>query len=293
MPPTSNKIGRPITVSIFIADNCPISQTVRVVDIRPRCTEHRGRRYFAPVRYTQAAFAEYFRNTAWMNKLFLTFCLLAFATIANASEPAARTIYLVRHGQYVSDPAINEKIGPGISPIGSAQAHMAGARLAGLQIKFDSFYVSPMQRARDTAAIIGQNFPGSKFEVIDDLAECTPPTRDKKIMAAEKPEDMAACTAALNRVFAKYFKPSQDGVRSELFICHGNVIRSLVVRSLGVDPDSWLSMSVGHASITKIRIEADGRFKVIAVGDAGHLPPNLLTGASGDPERSLAIPALK
>jgi serine/threonine-protein phosphatase PGAM5 len=32
--------------------------------------------------------------------------------------------------------------------------------------------------------------------------------------------------------------------------------------------------------------------KVIAVGDVGHLPPNLLTGATGDPERSLAVPSL-
>ena len=46
-----------------------------------------------------------------------------------------------------------------------------------------------------------------------------------------------------------------------------------------------------HASITRIRVEADGSFKVISVGDVGHIPPNLRTGASGDPERSLAIPA--
>ncbi|MGH8108979.1 MAG: histidine phosphatase family protein [Arenimonas sp.] len=230
-----------------------------------------------------------------MKKLSLTCFLLAFAafaSFANAAEPAARIIYLVRHGHYVSDPAIDEKVGPGISPIGAAQAHMAGARLAGLPAKFDTFYVSPMQRARDTAAIIGQNFPGSKFNVVDDLAECTPPTRDKKIMADEKPEDLSACTAALNRVFATYFKPAQNRPHTELFVCHGNVIRSLVVRALGVDADAWLSMSVGHTSITKIRIEADGRFKVIAVGDIGHLPPNLLTGASGDPDRSLAVPVL-
>ena len=227
-----------------------------------------------------------------MNKLFLSSCLLAFAAFANASEPAARTIYLVRHGHYVSDPAADEKLGPGISPIGAAQAHMAGARMAALPTKFDTFYVSPMQRARDTAAIIGRDFPGSKFNVIEDLAECTPPTRDAKIMTGEKPEDLAACTGALNRVFATYFKPAQDRARTELFVCHGNVIRSLVVRALGVDADAWLSMSVGHASITKIRIEADGRFKVIAVGDVGHMPPNLLTGASGDPDRSLAIPVL-
>ena len=43
----------------------------------------------------------------------------------------------------------------------------------------------------------------------------------------------------------------------------------------------------------RIRVEPDGRFKVIAVGDVGHIPPNLLSGASGDPEdRSLSIPAL-
>lgn len=233
-----------------------------------------------------------------MNKLALKFCLLlaaTFAAIAPASqavEPAARIIYLVRHGHYAPDPAADKKLGPGLSPIGSAQAHMTGARLAGLPTKFDTFYVSPMQRARDTAAIIGKSFPDKKFNVVDDIAECTPPTRDKKIMAEEKPEDLAACTAALDRVFATYFKPAQGNAQTELFVCHGNVIRYLVTRSLGVDPESWLSMSVGHASITKIRIEADGRFKVIAVGDVGHFPPNMLTGASGDPDRSLAIPAL-
>jgi len=227
-----------------------------------------------------------------MKNILLSISLLLLASLANASEPATRTIYLVRHGNYVSDPSINEKIGPGLSPIGSAQALLAGARLSGLPFKFDAYYVSPMQRARDTAAIIGQSFPESKFTVVDDLAECTPPTYDKKIMAGEKTVDMANCTAAINRVFAKYFTPSKEGPRNEIFVCHGNVIRSLVVRALGVDPDSWLSMSVGHASITKIQIGADGRFKVIAVGDVGHLPPNLQTGASGDADRSLVIPAL-
>jgi serine/threonine-protein phosphatase PGAM5 len=49
-------------------------------------------------------------------------------------------------------------------------------------------------------------------------------------------------------------------------------------------------MSVGNASITRIRIEANGEYKVLSVGDVGHLPPSMQTGASGDPERSLAIP---
>lgn len=230
-----------------------------------------------------------------MNRLLLGLGLLALATLAGAAEPvapAARTIYLVRHGHYAPDPAADEKLGPGISPIGVAQAHLVGARLAGFPTNFAASYVSPMQRARDTAAVIAQNFPGSRFTVLDDLAECTPPTRDVKIAAGEKPADLAACAAQLDRVFARHFKASEGSARTELFVCHGNVIRSLVVRALGVDPDSWLAMSAGHASITKVRIEADGRLKVVALGDVGHLPPNLLTGASGDPDRSLAIPAL-
>lgn len=239
-----------------------------------------------------------------MKKTFPNLWLFVFAALSASASfgedakpaatamPAARVIYLVRHGHYLPDKAIDEKIGPGISPIGSAQANLAGARLAGSQVTFDAYYVSPMQRARDTAAVIGRNFPDSKFKVVDDLAECTPPTRDKKIMAEEKPGDLAACTAALERVFAAYFRPAQGRVQTELFVCHGNVIRYLVTRSLGVDPVAWLSMSVGHASITKIRIEADGRFKVIAVGDVGHFPPTLLTGASGDRDLNLDVPAL-
>ena len=236
-----------------------------------------------------------------MNRFLLCTLLLALTAFANAAEvaspapapaPAARTIYLVRHGNYSPDLNADPKLGPGLSPIGVAQAHLLGARLAGLPVKFDALYVSPLQRARDTATVIAGDFPGRKFEVIDDLAECTPPTRDARIMSSEKSEDLAACKAQLDRIFAKYFKPAQGSEHSELFVAHGNVTRYLITRALGVDPEAWLGMSVGHASITKIRIEANGTFRLIAVGDVGHLPPNLQTGASGDAERSLAVPAL-
>ncbi len=240
-----------------------------------------------------------------MNRLALVFCALLVAASANVaaqqaaspapvldSAPAARTIYLVRHGHYVADPGIDEKIGPALSPIGLAQARLAGARIGALPIQFDDLYVSPMQRARDTAAVIAGDLQDSNFSVVDDLAECTPPTRDAAITARENPADLAACKEQFDRAFARFFQPARGRERSDLLVCHGNVIRSMVVRALGVDADAWLAMSVGHASITRIRIQLDGSFKVIAVGDVGHLPPNMLTGASGDPERSLAVPGL-
>jgi serine/threonine-protein phosphatase PGAM5 len=228
-------------------------------------------------------------------KNLLALWLLTLALFAQAAEkppPATRTIVLVRHGHYLSDPSVDPITGPGISPLGVAQAHLLGARLAAQPAHFDALYVSPMQRARDTAATIAENFPGQKFTVLDDLAECTPPTRRADIMKDEKPEDLAACKARLDRVFDEYFRPAAGAERTELFVCHGNVIRYLVMRALGVDSAAWLGMSVGHASITTIRIAADGSMQLIAVGDVGHLPPNLRTGTSADKERSLAIPAL-
>ena len=216
----------------------------------------------------------------------------SWVAVAETASTSARNIVLVRHGNYVSDPAADPKLGPGLSPLGVAQAHLAGARLAGMPTHFDALYASPLQRARDTAAVIAQDFPGRSFSVLDDLEECTPPTRRTEISKDEKPESLAACKLQLDRLFDAHFKPTQGAERTEMYVCHGNVIRYLTTRALGVDTQAWLEMSVHHASITRIRVEADGRFKVIAVGDSGHMPANMLTGATGDASRDLAIPEL-
>jgi serine/threonine-protein phosphatase PGAM5 len=218
--------------------------------------------------------------------------LLMASPLFAVETPATRTIILVRHGYYLPDANADPKLGPHLAPIGVAQAHLVGARLAGLPTRFDTMYVSPVQRARDTAAVIAGDFPDRHFEIVDDLAECTPPTRRTEATVGEKPADLVACKKQFDRLFAHYFTPAHGHAQTELMVCHGNVIRNMVVRALGVDSQAWLEMSVGNASITKILIEPDGRFKVIAVGDVGHIPPSLRTGATGDMERSLAIPEL-
>jgi serine/threonine-protein phosphatase PGAM5 len=212
----------------------------------------------------------------------------AAASAPPSAMHATREVILVRHGHYAADPSIEEAIGPGLSPLGFAQARLVGARLRAEYPDLDGRHVSPMQRARDTAAAVAVESGGDAFEVIDDLAECTPPTRREEVMAGEDPESAAACKARLDRLFERLFAADGEPGRADLHVCHGNVIRYLVTRALGVDTEAWLEMSVGHASITRIRVEGDGRYKVIAVGDVGHLPPGLRTGALGDPERTLA-----
>lgn len=235
-------------------------------------------------------------NGSIASKLLVTLTLLTLAAAATAKEPTPpllREVVLVRHGHYVADPAVDERIGPGLSPIGVAQARLAAARLHNDLPHIDGLYVSPMQRARDTAAAIGSAFPAQAFDVVADLAECTPPTRRKEIMAEETEASTTACKAQLDRAFKRFFETPSNAGRTDLLVCHGNVIRYLVTRALGVDTAAWLEMSPGHASVTRIRIEADGRYKVVAVGDVGHIPANLRTGASGDTDRSLAVDSLK
>ena len=208
-----------------------------------------------------------------------------------APAAAARTLSLVRHGAYDEEDPRDERVGRGLVPIGVAQARLAGARLRGLPFAFDAVFASPLTRARETAAVIAAELPGAAVEIVDDLAECTPPTRRLDIRKEEKPEDLAACGAQLERLKSRLFSPAAGRERHDLVVAHGNIIRSLVVRALAVDLDSWLVMSIGHASLTVIRVEPTGEPRLLAVGDVGHLPPNLQTGRVGDAPPSLALPA--
>lgn len=228
-------------------------------------------------------------NTA---RLLRFLVIVAFGIVASAhaqdGPPMARTIILVRHGAYQSDPA-NVNPGPGLLPVGMAQAKLAASRLAAMG-KFDAVLSSPMTRAHETARIIAAEVSGGAVEIVPGLAECTPPTRRKENTKNETAESMAACKAGLDALFSQRFVPASGRARRELFVAHGNVIRSLVVRALGVDPEAWLEMSVAHTSITEILVEPDGRFKVISVGDVGHLPLNLQSGVTGVSDKTLAVP---
>ena len=216
---------------------------------------------------------------------------LLFALVAAPAQAASyRTLYLVRHGEYDRADARPEDVGKGLVPIGVAQARLLGARLRGLGIRFDAFDSSPLTRARQTAEVLRDELPGSTLRILPELAECSPPTRRTEAVKDTPAAEQEACRKRLDALFAARLVPSPDADRHELLVAHGNVIRYLVTKALGVDTTAWLEMSVHHASVTVIRVEPDGRFKVIAVGDSGHLPPSLMTGATGDPERNLEVP---
>jgi serine/threonine-protein phosphatase PGAM5 len=216
--------------------------------------------------------------------------LLALPALAADPAPKAHTIFLIRHGAYSPDPAADAKLGPGLNTLGIAQAKLVAARLAAFPGSWNAILASPLTRAHETARVIHESLPAVHFELADDLAECTPPTRRKEATKDDTPESLAACTAQLDRFFKQHFVPASGTEQREIYVAHGNVIRSLIVRALGVNHDAWLEMSIGHASITQIVVEPDGRYRVISLGDVGHIPPNMQTGATGMSEKMLAVP---
>lgn len=202
----------------------------------------------------------------------------AGAAGAQEADESVRTVYLVRHGNYHTEDPADSEVGKGLTTLGIAQARLVGDRLRSLPVEITSLRASSMTRARQTALVIGEGFPDLKVEVTRSLRECTPSTWREDIMEDMEPGEAEACEARLDSVFAATFVPVTGGDRYEILVAHGNVTRYLVTRALGVDPLSWLGMSVGHCSVTQFRITPNGRIKVLSVGDVGHIPPNLQSG---------------
>ena len=206
---------------------------------------------------------------------------------AAQSQPAfTHTVYLIRHGAYVADRNADPQLGPGLTALGIAQARLIAARLNGAGVKFDSMTSSPMQRARDTAAVMHETLATLPVAQSPLLRECMPPVFESvEAEAAER----AACAKQLDQAFAEFFTPTKNANRNDILVAHGNVIRYLVMKALKVDTRAWLGMSVPHASLTVIQVYADGSTKVLAVGDSGHIPSPLLSWGDAN-DRQLAVP---
>lgn len=84
----------------------------------------------------------------------------------------------------------------------------------------------------------------------------------------------------MEAAFLNYFhraSANQQENYSTVFVCHGNVIRYLVMRALQLSPDAWLRTAVYNASITILEIYPSGRVSLRNFGDVGHFSPEHIT----------------
>lgn len=203
-----------------------------------------------------------------------------FSAAAVAADPQPRTVYLIRHGEYDHQDLHDEDVGRGLVPLGREQAAVLAERLAALPIEFTGLQSSTMTRARETADIIGERL-GMTPDRHRDIRECTPPTWREDIMAELEEADGEPCAELLEQAFARIFTPAEGAPAHDLVVCHGNVIRWFVCKTLKVEPMAWLGMSIANCSLTVVRVKPDGSLKLLSFADTGHLPPEMVVFPGG------------
>lgn len=202
----------------------------------------------------------------------------ALATIP-APAPAARTLLLVRHGHHSLDPVADPAQGPPLTAVGLDQAKLAAKRILQSGLAIDAVVASPMLRSQQTASAIVDALKGARLVTLHDLTECTPPMPPAQMTTLKNADELHACADQFDRVYDAYFRPAAGHQSAQILVAHANVIRYLVARALHMDPTAWQLFSLSHASLTTVRIEADGSMLVPGVGDIGHVPVNQRSGS--------------
>jgi broad specificity phosphatase PhoE len=206
----------------------------------------------------------------------------------NAAEPiACRRVILVRHGHFERTPGLTDTSW-GLSPLGRRQAVKAGHRLTRIvesaNGSFEGVYASPWPRASQTAEIAARELALPSVKVKPYLHEVVPlvdPDRCKLELfppGLERtgPSERDAAHRQVQRVRARFFRPARKSSLVLLFT-HGNLVRYLVTRVLGLPYESWASMDVAHCGLTELRVYPNGFEALIHYNDTGHLPPSMIT----------------
>jgi broad specificity phosphatase PhoE len=186
-----------------------------------------------------------------------------------------RYLYLLRHGEAVDD-------GP-LSEAGRQQAGLVGRRLAGGP--FVAIRHSPLPRAAETAALIGDYLPGVPIEAAELLGDYTPPPPGPELLrdlpptyAAMLAEVSAPALAEGARLAAaaleRYAVPAGDDVR-EVIVTHNQVVGWFVRHALGAPDWRWMGLNQCNGALTVIRYAPGRPPMLLAFNDMSHLPPAL------------------
>ncbi|WP_294179289.1 histidine phosphatase family protein [uncultured Schumannella sp.] len=196
----------------------------------------------------------------------------------------SRYLYLVRHGEQL-DAEHGLPDGP-LSPRGVRQAEAIADRLSG--VPFDAAWTSPLERAQETAQIIGSRMPAVPIQPHTLLMDCIPsgPTPDlphgfEAFFGGITEEEIAAGEAQMTDAGAEWIAPARED-RHELLITHNFVIGWFVRETFGAAPWRWLGVNQANCGLTIIRVRSAKPAVLVTHNDLGHLPPELRTGLSVD-----------
>ncbi len=206
--------------------------------------------------------------------------------------PATRLI-LVRHGE--SNATVNRVIGgprtcSGLSDHGRDQAEMLRDRLRSTgELTLDAIYASQYPRARETADIVLQAFPGmevqtdSGFGEHDPGAECDGLGYDEFVarygtghdwrnpFAETFPGGETVAQFHFRVGTATHALVERHPGESILVVCHGGVVDCLMRQQLHLPPTGGFELFTLNTSITEMVAVGPATWRLVRYNDAAHL----------------------
>lgn len=176
-----------------------------------------------------------------------------------------RTLLFLRHGQYDADSRGE------LTPLGREQARLTATYLEAFT--FDVVWSSTLLRAKETAEIVAARLGAMRVRHTGLLREgMYTKVEGYDVPASERREDRARADAA----YAKIVRTSRTE-RTELVVCHGNLIRFIVCRALRAPLARWLRMTTSHCGLTRVLVRDTGAVRVVSYNETSHLPTKLVT----------------
>lgn len=184
-----------------------------------------------------------------------------------------RTLYLVRHGQYIAGDS-NTLQPEVLTALGRKQAARIGKRLS--EVQFSSLHHSTMPRAVETASIIAEFLPPLKRHATPLLCEGLPSVAPHFKAPFRKPRaEVMKTRKRMDDAFTRFFRPSRVD-RNDLIVAHGNIIRYFVRKALGDAVHRWWQLDILQCSLSIVRVTPT-RVVLVSFNDVGHIPPRYRT----------------
>lgn len=190
---------------------------------------------------------------------------------------AARILYLIRNGQYDRDTRSLEEAGGPLTEAGRDQAGRTALALRDLPIR--AIYCSPYRQSQETAAFFAEALPQALLEESNLLRQYD---TMQDVDSTFHPDILARALAFKKRHLARAYEhffllPDEDANLHEVIVCHANIIRDLICRAIGVQPETWAHMIINHCGISCMRITAEAAPELVVYNDVSHLPDSLRT----------------
>ena len=175
-------------------------------------------------------------------------------------------IHLLRHGQYITDDGDG-----GLTTVGRRQSRRTAARLCDRHIA--RMYSSDLQRARETADVIAAHLPGISVTALPLLREMMPTRVTGRLVPLRSRRQ---AQQRIEEIIERFLsRPPKSG--DTLLVCHGNLIRALLCRILGMPITKWPELGTTHCGITSFGFGTQGQVRLQCFNDTGHLPVKLRT----------------